>query len=57
LWDWFADAGRIALRPGVYLGLNEIRIMFSFNELVPLRAAVDYVTKSEAEQNAARHLA
>jgi len=41
----------------VYLGLNEIRIMFSFNELVPLRAAVDYVTKSEAEQNAARHLA
>ncbi len=56
LRDWFAGEGSIVLRPGVYLRRNEIRIMFSLNELAPLRAAVEYATKSEADQNAARAL-
>lgn len=56
LRDWFPGDGLIALRPGVYLARIEVRIMFSFNELHPLRAAVDYTTTSEAEQNAARAL-
>lgn len=56
LRDWFAGDGLIALRPGVHLARIEVRIMFSSNELHPLRAAVDYTTISEAEQNAARAL-